>query len=54
MMTKQAMTLAVSYSEERRRTSLAIKLFSEAVSCGGAVAATDIMMPVLILLMPVC
>ena len=42
MMTTQAMTLAVSYSEERRRTSLAIKLFSEAVSCsGGAVAATD-------------
>ena len=41
MMTKQAMPLAVSYSEERRRTSLAIKSFSEAVSCGGAVAATD-------------
>ena len=36
------MTFAVSYSEERRRTSLAIKLYSEAVLCfGGAVAATD-------------
>ena len=42
MMKTQAMTLAVSYSEERRRTSLAIKSFSEAVSfSGGAVAATD-------------